>query len=154
MVTMGVARRLSLLVFVVSTYAAVIDDQMWSELERLDVCSEGIDHPAVGDTCVLCPAALSGVSMWRCCHDPRAFQDCTAALGDSPLDAPDKRKTKFFIGKKRATKFFLGKRSFGDRGNYASMQPFYDRSHLSQEFAFRRPQHSGTLDKRVKFFLG
>ena len=157
--TVGVMKvaicRLVLLSCVVSTMmaadAAVIDDRSWLELERLDVCSD-VDNPSVAETCTLCPAALTGVSVWRCCHDPRAFADCTAAV-DNTLEA-DKRKTKYFLGKKRGVKYFLGKRSFVDRGNYAALQPIYDRQQLAQEYAFKRPQHSGAVDKRVKYFLG
>jgi len=150
--TMGVC-RLVLLSCVVSTMmtadAAVIDDQAWNELELLDVCSGG---ELVSDTCALCPAVLPGVSMWRCCHDPRAFGECTVAVDNTAEDSDtsvDKRKTKFFLGKKRGVKYFLGKRSLGDG---AAMQPIYDRQHLA--LALSRPQHTGVPDKRVKYFLG
>lgn len=111
--------------------SAVIDEQSWNDLERLDVCS-AVDNPSVVETCSLCPAALPGVSVWRCCHDPRAFADCAAAVDRSLAgdDASvDKRRTKFFLGKKRGTKFFLGKRSFDEQAPPAA-------------------------DKRVKYFLG
>jgi len=118
-----------------ATDAAVVDDQSWTALERLDACSDA-ESPSVGDTCALCPAALPGVSMWRCCHDPRVFDDCAAAV-----DSADKRGTKYFLGKKRGVKYFLGKRSFGgDRGGYAALQP--------------SNSQNGAVDKRIKYFLG
>ena len=92
-------------------------------------------------TCSLCPAALPAVSVWRCCHDPRAFEHCSAAVDRSLEDSVDKRRTKFFLGRKRGTKFFLGKRSFADGGSYAATEPVYDRS-------------QPVSDKRVKYFLG
>jgi len=144
---MGVG-RLVLLGCVISTVmtadSAVIDDQSWNELERFDVCSE-VDYP---ETCALCPAAIPRVSVWRCCHDPRAFEECTAAVGNTLEDSGyDKRKTKYFLGKKRGVKYFLGKRSLGAR------QPFFDHLQQARESAFRR-QHARVPDKRVKYFLG
>jgi len=139
--TMMDVGRLVLLACVLSTMttsdAAVIDDQSWNELERLDVCS-GVDNSVV-ERCSLCPSAVPGMSIWRCCHDPRAFDACAAAVDRTLVNAADKRKTKFFLGRKRGTKFFLGKRSFGDGGNYASTEPLYD---------------SSQPDKRAKYFLG
>ena len=129
----------------VTADAAVIDNQSWNELERLDVCSR-VDSPAVGDTCALCPGAIVGVSVWRCCHDPRTFEACTSAV-DNMLDDRDKRKTNYFLGKKRSVKYFLGKRSFGNDGNY-------DRQQVAQELAYGRQQHVSRPDKRVKYFLG
>lgn len=127
--------------------AAVISDQSWNELERLDVCPE-IDSPSVAETCSLCPAALPGVSVWRCCHDPRAFEDCSAAVDATLENAVDKRRTKYFLGKKRGVKYFLGKRSpLGE-----ALQPLYSREWLAREL--QRPREDGVIDKRVKYFLG
>jgi len=134
--------HLLMVVAVVSTMTVTqwsVDAQSWRELERLDVCSS-VDNPSVAETCSLCPAALPGVSVWRCCHDPRAFDSCAAAVDQAVADQEDsggvdKRRTKFFLGKKSGTKFFLGRRSLGDAtGNY-------DRSQAA-------------ADKRVKYFLG
>jgi len=142
--------RLLLLSCVVSMISAAVmaDDQSWRELERLDVCSD-VENPSVGETCILCPTVLQGVSVWRCCHDPIALEDCAAAvdttLGDSG-NAVDKRRTKYFLGKKRGVKYFLGKRSIV---HDASMPPFYNRQQAS-----RRPQQASSPDKRVKYFLG
>jgi len=153
---MGV-RHVMLLGCIVSTMmtadAAVIDDEPWKGLEHLDICLD-VDSPSAGQTCTLCPAVLTGVSVWRCCHDPRVLEDCADAV-DSALEDSDneveKRRTKYFLGKKRGVKYFLGKR---DSGNYAPLPPFFDRQHLAQELAFRRSQHSGVPEKRVKYFLG
>jgi len=141
--------RLLLLTCVVSTMtttnAAVVDDEPWNGLEHVDICSD-VDYPSAGETCTLCPAALSGVSIWRCCHDPRVFEDCTAAV-DSQLEASDsaaeKRRTKYFLGKKRAVKYFLGRRSSDN---------YFDRQHLAEALAMRRQR--AQPDKRVKYFLG
>ena len=132
----------------ITTDAAVASDQTWNEQEHLDICSD-VDDPSAGDTCTLCPALLSGVSGWDCCHDPRVFDDCTTAVANTLEDsdnAADKRRTKYFLGKKRGVKYFLGKRS--------RMPPYYDRQLLAQELGLRRPQNNGGPDKRVKYFLG
>jgi len=79
--------------------------------------------------CSLCPSALPTVSVWRCCHDPlafdghilkavqqgaepmrpirrdpcprvldpRAFDDCAAALEDAAAAVDKRRRTKFFL---------------------------------------------------------
>jgi len=133
--------------------AAVAGDQSWNGQEHLDICSD-VDDPSAGDTCTVCPALLDGVSVWGCCHDPRVFDDCTTAVASTlevSDNAADKRRTKYFLGKKRGVKYFLGKRAMGDP---ARMPPYYDRQLLAQELGFRRPQHAGVPEKRVKYFLG
>lgn len=96
---------------------------------------------------------VSGVSVWRCCHDARVFTDCVTAvdiaLTDTASGTADKRRTKYFLGRKRGgVKYFLGK-----RGGSASL---VDRGapQLTKDLHASRRDTEEAANKRVKYFLG
>jgi len=71
------------------------------------------------------------------------FDDCVTAVDVALAAGTEKRRTKYFLGRKRGVKYFLGKRA----GDYA---PLIDRQ---QELQTSR-RDDGAADKRVKYFLG